>query len=110
MNVVVVRGRLSSPPVIRELASGSKVLSLELTTATPQGASSVPAAWLDPPADADFADGDELLVLGSVRRRFFRVAGATQSRTEVVVSEACPAKNRRRCAKLLSAAAEALDG
>jgi single-strand DNA-binding protein len=86
------------------------VLSLELSTVTPQGASSVPAAWLDPPAEADFADGDELLVLGSVRRRFFRVGGATQSRTEVVVSEACAAKNRRRCAKLLAAAAEALDG
>ena len=86
MNVVVLRGRLSSASTRRTLSSGSELLSLELITSTEAGQISVPVAWFDPPADADPAVGEELLIRGVVRRRFFRTAAGTQSRTEVVAA------------------------
>ena len=40
--------------------------------------------------------GDQLLVVGTVRRRFFRSGGSTQSRTEVVASEVLPLTRKRQ--------------
>lgn len=108
MNVVVLRGRLSSEPVRRELASGSVVLSMEVSTTTVEGTLTVPAAWFDPPAATALAVGDEVLLRGVVKRRFFRAAGGTQSRTEVMVAEACRSADKRRGARLIAAAAESL--
>ncbi len=85
MNVVILKGRLSSEPTVRELASGSVLMSLELTTRVEEVASSVPLVWFDPPAKVAVAGGDEVSVVGTVRRRFYRAGGSTQSRTEVVV-------------------------
>jgi single-strand DNA-binding protein len=95
MNVVVLRGRLSSEPSIRELASGSVVMNLELTTRVDDVASSVPLVWVDPPQHAAVATGDEVSVVGSVRRRFFRSGGTTQSRTEVVVAHLSRGTDKR---------------
>lgn len=96
MNVVILRGTLSSDPVSRNLASGSVLISLELTTTVDEAAISVPVAWFDPAKEVTFAAGDELVVTGTVRRRFFRSAGSTQSRTEVVASEVVPAGPSRQ--------------
>jgi single-strand DNA-binding protein len=85
MNVVVLCGRLSSAPVIRELESGSVLMNCELTTRVDDVANSVPLVWFDPPAAAVFEAGDEVAVVGTVRRRFYRAGASTQSRTEVVV-------------------------
>ena len=87
MNVVILRGRLSSVSARRILSSGSELLSLEITTVTESGQTSVPVAWFDPPAGAEPAIGEELVVRGTVRRRFFRTGAGTQSRTEVVADE-----------------------
>jgi single-strand DNA-binding protein len=97
MNIVVLRGVLSSAPVIRELPSGSIVHTLELTTRDEEGRSaSVPVAWFDPPGLPTLDTGAEVVVTGSVRRRFFRSGGATQSRTEVVAAAVVPASRRRQ--------------
>jgi single-strand DNA-binding protein len=96
MNHVLLRGRLSSAPQVRELASGSSLWSLELTTDTPDGAWSVPVAWFDPPAVPLFVSGDEVVVVGAVRRRFFRTSTGTQSRTEVVATEVVAAAAKRK--------------
>jgi single-stranded DNA-binding protein len=101
MNHVLLIGRLSSMPQRRELASGSSLWSLELTTDTSEGAWSVPIAWFDPPVEPAFLTGDEVMVLGSVRRRFFRSASGTQSRTEVVASEVVAATATRKVKALL---------
>ena len=90
-NLVVLRGRVSSEPTARELPSGSVVTNIELTTPTDDGAVSVPVVIA---GAASYSLGDELVVVGSVRRRFFRAGGATQSRTEVVASEIVRAKSR----------------
>ena len=108
MNQVLLTGRLSSAPQYRELASGSSLWSLELTTDTPEGAWSVPVAWFDPPVPPEFGVGDEVVVLGAVRRRFFRTPAGTQSRTEVVASEVVAATSKRKVKSVLRRATERL--
>ena len=64
MNVVILRGTLSSDPVSRDLASGSVLVSLELTTTVDEASVSVPVAWFDPAKEVTFAAGDVLVVTG----------------------------------------------
>ncbi len=104
MNVVVLQGVLSSAPVARTLASGSVVVSLELSTVVEGATASVPVSWFDPPAEVVWGPGAELVVAGTVRRRFFRSGGATQSRTEVVATEVVEAARRRPVHRILQRA------
>ena len=63
MNIVILRGTLSSEPALRTLPSGSTLLSCEVTTRSPDGpARSVPVAWFDPPAASLLAVGTEVVV------------------------------------------------
>jgi single-strand DNA-binding protein len=110
MNIVVLHGVLSSAPVTRTLASGSVVVSLELSTMVEGGTASVPVAWFDPPGEVAWAPGTALTVAGSVRRRFFRSGGLTQSRTEVVAAEVVEAGKRRQAQRLVERAAARLGG
>jgi len=58
---------------------------------------SVPVSVIDPPPWVeDLETGDELVVLGAVRRRFFRAAGTTASRVEIEADVVCRARDRRR--------------
>ncbi len=109
MNVVVLHGTLSSDPVTRTLTSGSVLVSLELTTLVDGASVSVPVAWFDPPAEVTWEAGDTLLVTGTVRRRFFRAGGLTQSRTEVVAAEVIAGGRRRQERAALSRAALLLE-
>lgn len=86
MNVAVLCGALSRAPEVRVLPSGDRLVAYEVTIRPPQGkAESVPVAWPDAPGWAErFPAGAEVVVVGRVRRRFFRAGGATSSRTEVV--------------------------
>lgn len=95
-NVVVLCGRLSSDPQWRELASGSVLWTLEVTTPSEHGAASVPVALFDPVVEPTCAAGDEVYVVGEVRRRFFKGANGTQSRTEVVASEVVRTSQRAK--------------
>ena len=54
------------------------------------------------------AAGADLVVLGSVRRRFFRAGGATQSRTEVVAEKVVAAHRGRDVKRLVETACRAL--
>jgi hypothetical protein len=70
----------------------------------------VPVVWPAPPARAaELAVGDAVVVVGRVRRRFFRSAGRTQSRTEVLADGVVPARRAAAARKLLAAAGAALD-
>jgi single-strand DNA-binding protein len=119
MNVVVLRGVLSSPPQARELRSGDIVVNYEVTTPgrEGQGADSVPVAWFAPTGGAAAADvdsGTEVVVIGRVKRRYFRAGGGTQSRTEVVADKVLPARRakaaERAVADALAEAEEAFLG
>ena len=97
MNVVMLQGTLSRAPEERHLASGDRVVGYEVSVPSPEGrAESVPVVWFDPPAAGSKLEaGSEVVVTGRVRRRFFRVGGATQSRTEVVASVVVNRRSRR---------------
>jgi len=110
MNIVVLEGALSSTPVTRQLASGSVVVSLEVTTDIDGVSASVPVAWFDPPAEVAWDAGQQLVIAGSVRRRFFRTGGITQSRTEVVAADIVEAGKRRQVQRVLRLAAEKRGG
>lgn len=113
-NVVVLRGTVRSEPIVRELASGSIVAQFDVATTILDDArshtASVPVAWTHPTdaALASVAEGSIVVVIGTVRRRFFRVGGATQSRTEVVADVVLPARRRTHVAKTLRGLAERL--
>jgi len=107
MNVVVLAGVLSAPPVSRDLPSGSVMLTMSVTTDEPTR-SSVPVVWFDPPAGIAFDQGQRVVVVGTVVRRFFRSAGGTQSRTEVVATAIDLEGRSRRTRKPLAAAQQQL--
>ena len=121
MNIVVLVGRLSSPPRRTELPSGDERWAFELSCnshpASPVPAMSaagetvtlsVPIAVASSVTGIDrFDTGTELVVAGVVRRRFYRAGGITQSRTEVVAQSVVEITARRPAAKALAAAARA---
>ncbi len=107
MNVVVLQGVLSSEPRQRQLASGSRLLTWEVTTGEPGAKQSAPVVWFDPPLSVTrITAGQEVVVVGSVRRRFYRSgAGATVSATEVLAERAALASRRARASDIRAAAA-----
>ena len=103
VNAAILRGIVSSTPRRRELPSGSVVDQLEVTTRWGDApASSVPVAWFD--ATTELAADDEVVVIGTVQRRFFRAGGATASRTEVVADRVIRASRRRDVERAVAAA------
>ena len=109
MNVVVVRGALSSAPEVRQLPAGGSVVNYEVTVRRTDGpAEGVPVVQYDE-TSSPFDEGAEVVVIGRVRRRFFRAGGVTQSRTEVVAEHVFPATRRRRITSALARAASDLE-
>ncbi len=91
-NLVVLRGVLTRRPEFRVLASGDELLQCDVTIRPDDGpAESAPVIWADPPERAVRLDeGQEVIVVGRVRRRFFRAGGNTASRTEVCADTIAP--------------------
>jgi single-strand DNA-binding protein len=106
VNVVVLRGSLSSEPVARDLNSGSSVIGLEVTTRhEDEPTRSVPVSIFDPAKPDEvlaLTTGDEVLVVGSISRRFFKTAGGTGSRTEVVATDVVPTRQKAKVKKLVT--------
>lgn len=113
LNLVVIRGRLARPAACQQLPSDAVLLRWELRVdGAGEGgrAETVPVVWFDPPAWSSALDaGEEVVVVGRVRRRFFRAGGATQSRTEVVAERAARWSSRRRAARLVEEAVATLE-
>jgi single-strand DNA-binding protein len=111
INLVALLGRLSRPAEQRLLPSGDRLVALEVTLAGPEGKDeTVPVVWFDAPAAAGILDaGRPVLVVGRVRRRFYRANGVTQSRTEVVAETVVPTSQGKRVTAALRAAAARLD-
>ena len=109
-NIVILRGHLSRVPEHRALASGSALLSADLTVRPADGPTeTIPLVWFDPPDRALRLDqGDDVVAVGRVRRRFFRSGGATLSRTEVVVSAIVSARAPARIRAAVSCATAGL--
>lgn len=114
MNLVILRGALSRPPEVRDLRSGELVVEYDLKASARDGApaESVPVVWFSPPAGAAAADLEvdtEVVVVGRVRRRFFRSGASTQSRTEVVADKVLPARRAKAAERLVADALAAAE-
>jgi single-strand DNA-binding protein len=111
INLVVVAGQLAKPAQDRELPSGSRLLTLEVTVRRDDGpAETMPVAWFDAPAWASTLDeGAPVVVVGRVRRRFFRAGGTTQSRTEVLAERVLRATDVKRARAAMVAAGAAVE-
>jgi single-strand DNA-binding protein len=97
LNIAVLRGVCSSPAEVRVLPSEQVLVQLQITTRVDDRAVSVPVAVLEPAAWVENLDtGDEVVVVGHVRRRFFRAGGATASRVEIEAETVARARDRRR--------------
>ncbi len=112
-NLAVLWGELATAPIMRRLPSGGDVVGFDVATHVPDGGPvvRVPVAWPEPPARAvrTLRQGLVVVVVGTVRRRFFRAGGVTQSRTEVVAGSVVPARRRAAVAELLADVGSALD-
>ena len=106
MNVVALIGHLTSPAEQRVLPSGDRLIGLQVSVSRgTERAETVPVVWFYAPASAANLDVDDVVVVvGRVRRRFFRAGGVTQSRTEVVADAVVPARRARRARTVVSQA------
>jgi single-strand DNA-binding protein len=112
VNLVVLRGVASAPPETRVLRSGRRLATLSVRVhALGPSATSVPVAVWDPPAWVEALDLDDpVVVVGTLRRRFFQTATGTGSRVEVEASLVGRGNDRRRLDTALRRADEALEG
>jgi len=112
LNLVVLRGVTSSPVEVRTLPSGRRLATLSMRVpGSDARATSVPVAAWDPPGWLAELDAEEaVVVVGTLRRRFFRDArGATSSRVEVEAATVGRGGERRRREAAAQRAARALD-
>jgi hypothetical protein len=109
LNISVVRGQLTSDVRISDLPAGGVVHNFEVRSGTGRDGHVVPVAWHDPVRPPKLRRGDIVVIVGAVRRRWFRVGGTSRSRTELLAR--CVAKpGSIRAAKALEAAVETLQG
>lgn len=112
INLVVIRGECAAPPEVRVLESGRRLASIAVRVrADGVRTSSVPvtvwepAAWIE-----DLPEGAEVVVVGGVRRRFFRTAaGGAGTRVDVEAAYVGRAGQRRQVAAALKRAEQVLD-
>jgi single-strand DNA-binding protein len=108
VNLAVLAGTLVKAPEARLLPDGSTVWELDVAI-RPEGraGAAVPVSWPGPPPGVDpaaWGPGEGLVVVGAVRRRFYRAGGATVSRTDVLADVIVPSRQHKRVTPLLAAA------
>jgi len=110
-NLVVLRGLIRRDPEFRVLASGDELMTLDLTVRSGEApAESVPVVWPNPAAAAvKFIEGDDVVVVGRIRRRFFRAGGSTATRTEVHADKILSARSGVRIRTALEPRVEDLN-
>jgi len=106
INIVVLVGEVTSPPVSRELPSGAVVSTFDVATVTTSGRVSVPVSLEGETETA--VVGAEVCIVGIVRRRFFRSGASVASRTEVVAQSVILVRRRAQVRKAVGAATENL--
>lgn len=113
VNLVVLRGVTSAPPELRTLTSGRRLATISVRVhALDPGATSVPVAVREPPAWVeDLDEGAPLVIVGALRRRFFKTkTGGTGARVEVEARAIGRGTDRRRLDTARRRAEEELDG
>jgi len=100
-NIAVVRGALVAQPTVRVIDRHQRATTFDLATLVAGRRVVVPVVALN--MDLPMIKvGDEVTVVGHVRRRFFRVGPRTQSITELLVEQIVPGTKSARLEKLFS--------
>jgi single-strand DNA-binding protein len=114
VNLGALCGPCSTVPELRVLESGTRLASLAVRC--PAGAhaedraTSVPITVWDPPAWLDTLEaGEEIVVVGRLRRRFYQRPGGVGSRVDVEAEYIARARDRRRIDTALRRALAALE-
>jgi hypothetical protein len=98
--MVILIGEVTSPPVQRTLQTGEIVSSFDLATHVAEGRISVPIACA---GESDTTHvGDNVCVVGIVRRRFFRSGAGVTSRTEVLADQVISMRRKANVRKAVS--------
>lgn len=103
MNVAIVSGQVLSKPNERRLDSGDYATAFDVVTEGEEGRLTVPVNWITT-VRALVSEGDEVVVVGKVRRRFFQAGGRVQSRTEVLAESVVATRRKVAVRKTLEAA------
>ncbi|MDQ3311270.1 MAG: hypothetical protein M3517_04080 [Actinomycetota bacterium] len=100
-NLVIVRGIVRSEATMRELASGDTVCQFDVRVepADGGGRADVPVSWFGAPTAPTV--GEPVVVVGEVRRRFYRAGGATRSTTDVLARHVVAQRRRARVARVV---------
>jgi hypothetical protein len=115
VNLAVLRGPCSGPAELRVLESGTRLATLAVRcpagAAADERATSVPVTVWDPPAWVETHEaGDEIVVVGRMRRRFYQRPGGVGSRVDVEAELVGRARDRRRIDAALRKADDLLEG
>ena len=101
-NVSLVRGTLVALPTVRVIDRHHRAVTFDLATVVGGKRAVVPVVALN--MDLPIIKvGDDVTVLGHVRRRFFRVGARTQSVTELMVEHIVSGNKTARLEKLYAA-------
>ncbi len=106
MNVAIIRGRVLGRPNERRLGSGEFASAFDVVTEDDEGRLTVPINWVTT-VKALVSEGDDVVVVGRVRRRFFQAGGSVQSRTEVLADTVVATRRKVAARKAIE---RALDG
>lgn len=107
MNVAVISGQVLAKPVERRLGSGEYATAFDVVTEGAEGRLTVPVNWVTT-VRALVAEGDEIVVVGRVRRRFFQSGGSVQSRTELLADSVVAVRRKVAARKAIEGAIECL--
>lgn len=103
MNVSILRGRVLSAPTERRLGTGEFATSFDVVTEGESGRMTVPVNWVTT-VKALVVEGDDVVIVGKVRRRFFQAGGSVQSRTEVLAETVTAVRRKVAARKAIDAA------
>lgn len=101
-NVTVVRGRLVASPTVRVINRQQRATTFDIASIVRGRRVVVPVVALNVNLPA-IKVGDEVIAMGHIRRRFFRVGPRTQSVTEVVVEHLASGKSVAKAARVFDA-------
>ena len=101
-NMVVLEGVLKSDPSLREVGDGTVLREFVVGTRIDGRMVNAPVVCAES-LGASLGEGDRVVVVGSVRTRFFAAGGRTQSRTEVVANHVAGARSKAARTKALTA-------
>lgn len=108
MNIAVVRGTVLREPQERTLATGQKVVSLDVNVSYDDRPNeNLEVVWVDPPRNLVVPrQGNEVVAIGRVRRRFYKAGANVVSRTEVVADTVLTTRQATRITRALQVVAE----